>query len=104
MVVFSALSPSRRDIIYFKSKILTGDNAIENAVHIMGRINTAVVHETAVMEGVDDFQYFERSIKGGRKAWELHKNSRNQTQVTVILVYWLYDHIESHTNGTYSVV
>lgn len=83
----SALShPFRRDIIErtkrdiannntkFKSKILTGDNAIENAVHIMGRINTAVVHETAVMEGVDDFQYFERSIKGGRKAWELHKN------------------------------
>ena len=52
----------------------------------MGRINTAVVHETAVMEGVDDFQYFERSIKGGRKAWSCTRTARNQTQVTVILV------------------
>ena len=62
----------------FKSKILTGGDAIENSVHIMGRINTPVVHETAVMEGFDDFEYFERSIKGGRKAWELHKGGMKQ--------------------------
>ena len=41
----------------------------------MGRINIGVVHETAVRGGFDDFQYFERSINGGRDAWEIHNGN-----------------------------
>ena len=53
----------------------------------MGRINIGVVHETAVRDGFDDFQYFERSINGGRDAWEIHngnvsKSSNNNSGLT----------------------
>ena len=71
----------------FKSKILKDGNAIKNSVHGMGRINIGVVHETAVRDGFDDFQYFERSINGGRDAWEIHngnvsKSSNNNSGLT----------------------
>ena len=66
-------------------KNIDGENAIENAAHIMGRINTAVVHETAVMEEVDDFQYFEDQLKVAEKLGSCTRVARNQRPMTVIL-------------------
>ena len=72
------LKRTKRDIqnnnSKFISQILLGDKAIKNSTHQMGRINIGIVHETGVNLGFDDFQYYERQISGGRRAWELHEN------------------------------
>ena len=75
-----------------------------NAAHIMGRINTAVVHETAVMEGSMISNILKDQYKVAEKLGSCTSGAKPKANDGVLGIVLAICHIESHTNGTYTVV
>ena len=52
----------------FESELVPGTKVV-SSTHMMAQVNTPIVHATAEAEGFE-FEYRERSLGGGRRAWE----------------------------------
>jgi short subunit dehydrogenase-like uncharacterized protein len=62
----------KRDAIVNNKRFVSNlpQSKVWSTPHFMASINVPIVHATAEAEGFVDFEYHERALDGGRKAWE----------------------------------
>ena len=64
---------TKKDLQFNRQKLYKSplpNQSVYSAPHFMDSINTPIVHSTAEQMGFAPFEYHERMLSGGRKAWE----------------------------------